>query len=36
MRAGLWDVFGDCEEDFDEGEGCDLVVGWLVRLGQLD
>lgn len=26
VREGLRDVFGDCEEDFGEGEGCDLVV----------
>jgi len=27
VREGLRDVFGDCEEDFGEGEGCDLVDG---------
>lgn len=29
MREGLRDVFGDCEEDFGEGEARDLMVGWL-------
>jgi hypothetical protein len=31
VREGLRDVFGDCEEDFGEGEGCDLVGSQKVR-----
>lgn len=35
VREGLRDVFGDCEEDFGEGEGCDLLFRWSERLGGL-
>ena len=28
VREGLRDVFGDCEEDFGEGEGCGLRGSW--------